>query len=526
MHPNPHNRPESPARGAEMPVKRALMRFFVWALLGLAGLCAAQAQPAAEVRSATGVVFSQPPGGQVKVVQTGAKLSVGETVGTQKGAFALIVFNDGSRVALRPESALAIRGFSFKPEDPANDQMSVQLLKGWLRNVSGQIGKRGNESAFDMKVADTTIGIRGTDFAVRLCDEECAASTEPDPEGVLPQSGRLGQLLSSSQGVLRFRDGVTQQTVSSEGALFLGDALLTGDFEALLGLDDGTRVVLGPRTSVALRAEEDERGRRAIRLDLLQGTLRVATAAQPAARLYGLLVNAGELLGVRQDTSLDVGCEQSASPGAFSCPAAVALLRRGRAEVLSTTGLRSLQPALPQRLAEPGAAPPTPAPAPPGPGRSSGNSTPQDWDTWAPGAHPMRTLRTYTQWRQDQLRSQDPAQGVVWLIAQAPPAPAPGVSGPQAPRTSGLFDPNDMPRDAARPPSAGERPQLGVYVATFEGQVSLTNPAGQILIPAGQGGFTPPIPTSPPRPMPAAPRFMEQDKELERSKLYPGQCSR
>jgi len=66
----------------------------------------------------------------------------------------------------------------------------------------------------------------------------------------------------SSQTVLRFRDGVTPQSVSAEGALFLGDALLTGDAEALVGLDDGTRIVLGPRTSVALRAEEDDRGQR------------------------------------------------------------------------------------------------------------------------------------------------------------------------------------------------------------------------------------------------------------------------
>ena len=522
-----------------MGVKQNLMSFAFWALLSLANLSTALAQPAAEVRNATGVVFSQPPGGQVKVIQTGAKLSVGETVGTQKGAFALIVFNDGSRVALRPESALAIRGFSFKPDDPANDQMSVQLLKGWLRNVSGQIGKRGNEAAFDMKVSDTTIGIRGTDFAVRLCDEECAAGTDPNPEGVLPQSGRLGQLLSSSQTVLRFRDGVTPQTVSNEGALFLGDALLTGDAEALVGLDDGTRIVLGPRTSVALRAEEDERGRRAVRLDVLQGTLRVVTAPQPAARLYGLLVNAGELLGVRQDTAVDVSCEQTAAPGAFSCPSAVALLRRGRSEVLSTTGLRSLPPARPQRLAEPGAT--QPAATPSAPARTTSQSNQREWDTWAPGAHPLNSLRTYAQWRQDQARAQDPLSGTPWLSAQmtaaqlwAQATPVPNASDAQggagnttpAPRISGLFDPNDIPRETSRPPSAGERPQQGVYVATFDGLVSLTSPGGQILIAAGQGGFAPPIPTTLPRFLPAAPRFMEQDRELERSKLYPDQCTR
>jgi hypothetical protein len=534
------------------------------ALLGFGSWSLAQAQPAAEVRSATGVVFAQPQGGQVKIVQAGAKLSVGDTVGTQKGAFALVVFNDGSRVALRPESAIAIRGFSFKPDDPANDQMSVQLLKGWLRNVSGQIGKRGNEAGFEMKVNDTTIGIRGTDFGVRLCDEECAASQEAVPEGVLPQSGRLGQLLSSSQPVQRLSDGVNPLELAAGGALFLGDVVTSGDAEALLGLDDGTRLVLGPATRLALRAEEDERGRRAIRVDLKQGNLRLATPTQPGARLYGLLVNAGQLLGVRQDTALDVGCEQAADEGAFACAGANVVLRRGQSEVLTDTGLRSLRPGLPQRLAEPGAppppaqaapgaapvpassapsapaAPPTPTPptTPPTPrtersmqpavatiARTHNTTTGAErWDTWAPGAHPMSSLRTYAQWRERQTLQADPTTQGLWLIAQAAAAPQPPTLPTPGPRTSGLFDPLDIPRDAARPPSAAERAQRGVYTAVFEGRITLANPRGQILIPAGQGGFSPPAPTVPPRPLPAAPRFMELDKELDRGKLFPGQC--
>lgn len=512
------------------------------ALVGLGSWALGIAQPAAELRSASGVVFAQPSGGQVKIVQTGAKLSVGDTVGTQKGAFALVVFNDGSRVALRPESAIAIRGFSFKPEDPANDQMSVQLLKGWLRNVSGQVGKRGNEAAFDMKVADTTIGIRGTDFAVRLCDEECAASTEAVPEGLLPQSGRLGQLLSSNAPVQRLRDGVTPQALEPSGALFLGDVVGTAEAEALIGLDDGTRIVLGPQTRVALRAEEDERGRRAVRLDTLQGTLRVAAAVNPGARLYGLLLNAGELIGVRQDAALDISCEQAAPEGAFACQAASVVLRRGQSEVLSDTGLRSLRPGVPQRLAEPGAPPPPPPQVPQVPGQTptppttpgpsapaapapQASTSPPEWDTWAPGAHPMARLRTFAGWQAQQARSQDPITATTWLIAQANPSnPAAPSLPPPGPRTGGLFDPNDIPREAARPPSAVERPQAGVYTAVFEGRIALSNPRGQILIPAGQGGFAPPTPTVPPRPLPAAPRFMELDKELDRGKLFPGQC--
>jgi len=513
---------------------------FITLCLGV--MSSAQSQPAAELRSVTGVVFAQPSGGQVRIVKAGAQLSVGDTVGTQKGAFALLVFNDGSRVALRPESAMAIRGFSFKPDDPANDQMSVQLLKGWLRNVSGQIGKRGNEAAFDMKVADTTIGIRGTDFGVRLCDAECAAAPEETLEGVLPQSGRLGQVLATNAPLERLTEGLTPLEAPPNAPLFLGDVITTADAEALLGLDDGTRIVLAPQTRVALRAEEDERGRRVVRIDIKQGAMRVATpAAQPGARLYGLLINAGELLGVRPDSAVDVGCETPADPSAFACPAASIVLRRGQAEVLTGSGFRSVRPGAPQRLVDPISAPPPAPPAPPATAPSApaspaepsvpnapraGATDPQPsqvWDTWAPGAHPMRTLRTFTAWRERQSAQ---ASFGGWL-AQAPEPPGMRpvqFSAGQGPRVGGLFDPLDLPRDAARPPSAGERPQQGIYTAVFAGRIALTNPRGQILIPAGQGGFAPLVPTIPPRPLPAAPRFMELDKELDKSKLYPGQC--
>ena len=532
-------------------------------------------QPAAELRSVTGTVFTQKPSAEVQIATKGVKLTVGDMVGTEKGAFALVVFNDGSRVALRPESLLAIRGFSFKPDDPSQDKLSVELVKGWLRNVSGQIGKRGNQAAFDMQVSDTTIGIRGTDFAVRLCDEACAGGESRGDEGVLPQSGRLGQVLSADLPPQRTRDGITAPAPAGT-VLVLGDTVSAETSEALLGLDDGTRLVLAPGSSVALRAEEDERGRRAIRLDVLRGTLRIATPPQAGARLYGLLVNAGELLGVRQDSALDIACEVDAPPTAFACPQASATLRRGRAEVLSDTAVRSLVNGQPTRLTEPAAEPATSPAAPAAPGASTDPTTPQtpappattsppgaapatipavpatqppaanppatgarqgdtrlaltwlpeEWDTWAPGMQPRAAWRRAVAWPGAAPRDGAPGawsgQMPPLHIAQATPLGAPG--GGIAPPHGGL-DPLDIPVDAARPPGAGAALEQGVYTAVFQGQIALARPAGQILIPAGQGGFAPATP-QPPRALPAAPAFMERDQQLDRSRLQPEQCPR
>jgi hypothetical protein len=480
----------------------ALVLALACAVVPLPG--AAQAgKVAAVLRSATGTVFQQPSGGQVRVVQAGVELAVGDTVGTQKGAFALVVFSDGSRVALRPESAMAIRGYSFKPDDPVNDQMSMQLLKGWLRVVSGQIGKRGDQAAFELKATDTTIGIRGTDFAVRLCELDCEGAAPSDLEGVLPQSGRLGRLLASAAPLRRLRDGVPTLDATLDTPIFLGDVLVVGNVEAVIGLDDGTRLVLGPGSRVALRAEEDAREQRVVRLDLLEGVLRLATPPQPRARLYAVLVNAGGLVGLRPDTAIDLACEGPAQARAFACEAAAVEVRDGAADVLSVEGLRTLRAGARVRLVETAAGTAPRAGAPEGLPRCA--LAPQALATPRVAPLPDDTL---------------PGQSVPMAANHRVQLGAFGALGQR------LFDPRDIAPDTLRPAGAGQRPEPGVYAAVFEGLISVANPVGRILVPAGQGAFSPPDGRLPPRLLPVSPDFMERDRELDRSRMSPGECIR
>lgn len=448
-----------------MNVAAPVVRWLLAVALMLPGALAWAQQAAAELRTATGIVFAQQAGGIVRVLQAGAQLAVGDIIGTQKGSFALLVFADGARVALRPESALAIKAFSYRPEEAGADRMSVELLKGWLRHVSGQIGRRGDQAAFEMKVRDTTIGIRGTDYAVRLCDPLCVADRTEPAEGVLPQSGRLGQLLASAAPVRRLREGQLPRTLAAGEAVFLGDVLETTDTPALVGFNDGARLVLAPRTVIALRAEEDGSGRRAPRVDLLQGSLRVATLRLPGAEIYGLLVNAGGTLGVAPDTALDATCAAPAPTAALACESAEVLLRRGTAAVLGDGAAQPLVPDRPLRLGSGAASPAAPA-------GSAGSGAPA------------------------------------------------GVAA----ETALLVDPLEVAPETARPPSVTEMPSLGTYVAVFEGLVSVANPLGELLVGPGQGAFSPLLPTFMPRLLPASPDYMERDSELERSRLFPGMC--
>lgn len=454
------------ARAHRQRLLSGLRGLAAWALARLlAGVCLAAApawaQPtAAEIRTAVGVVFAQAAGGEVRLLQAGGRLTVGDTVGTQKGAFALLVFGDGSRVAMRPETALTVRGFRYRPEDAQQDELALQMLQGWLRKVSGEVGKR-NPRSFELRVGDATIGIRGTDFSVRICDAACLRERALGGEGVLPQSGRLGQVVAVTTPLRRQRNEVVDRAAGG-AMLLLGDVLATDDEQAIVGLDDGSRIVLGPRSVVALRSVEDDLGRRAVRLDLMQGVLRVAAGPRPGARMYGLLVNAGSTVGLRPDAALDASCAAPASAQAFACEAASVLLRQGRADVLGDAGAQALEPGRLERL----------------------------------------------------------------QVGQAAPAPAPLDTPAAQPTGTPPTDPLDIPVEGSRPPSVAEQPVPGAYLAVFDGLVSVSNALGEVVVGLSQGAFVPLLPTAPPRALPASPLYMERDLELDRSRLYPEMCVR
>ncbi len=60
---------------------------------------------------------------------------------------------------------------------PQEDGALLRLLKGGLRTVTGLMGKR-RPDAFQLGTATATIGIRGTDFVVRVCTDDCTADTK------------------------------------------------------------------------------------------------------------------------------------------------------------------------------------------------------------------------------------------------------------------------------------------------------------------------------------------------------------
>lgn len=178
----------------------------------------------------------------------GQTLRTGDRITTAITGLALVQMTDGARVSVRPGSDLVLKDYNFQPAAPDN-KMVIQLVKGGLRTVSGLVAKTGPDAS-RVETKTATVGIRGTDFDVRLCEADCAAergAIKQPPRDLLPKA---------SARVLTFRGGAQlvgldgQARPVVEGApVYPGDRVETAPMAQLtLALRDGGLVVLDAAT--------------------------------------------------------------------------------------------------------------------------------------------------------------------------------------------------------------------------------------------------------------------------------------
>lgn len=142
-----------------------LIRAIVFIFLLMAGsLAMAQPsspdQPIGKVIFATGDAYAD----QVKV-QSGSPVHVGQALSTSAGGHLHVRMIDGAFLSLRPSSAAKVSLYTIDLEQPANNQIRIDVQYGVVRSVTGK-GGEDNHAAFRLNTPVAAIGIRGTDFIV------------------------------------------------------------------------------------------------------------------------------------------------------------------------------------------------------------------------------------------------------------------------------------------------------------------------------------------------------------------------
>jgi len=143
-----------------------------------------------EVALTKGVVTARSVNRPLTALAKGSPIYLGDIIETASRSFAVIKFSDGGKVTLRPDTRFDINEYDGTA---GQEKQSFELLKGGLRAVTGAIGKAKPEEV-TYTSRNTTIGIRGTTFVMKMCrdllpgevpepgDNVCQVSTDADSE--------------------------------------------------------------------------------------------------------------------------------------------------------------------------------------------------------------------------------------------------------------------------------------------------------------------------------------------------------
>lgn len=272
----------------------------------------ASAAPAGNVAESEGTVFVTAADGRKRLVSVGSTLEKGDTIQTGRQSSAKIRYADGSEMYVRPSSTLVIQDFSFEEKQPDKDSFVVGLVRGGLRQITGAIGKRGNQDAYRLNSPTSTMGIRGTDFTARLCQgNDCSEGAKSTR---VPSSGRtvVAKVVDFKGKVSALQASGLRRDLSEDGSVYQDDLIeVQGQGHAALLFIDETRIVVPGNSSFRVsnyhyNKEKPQQSKAGF--DLVRGSLRMATGLIGKGAPANVSVSTGTAtIGIR-GTSFDLAC--------------------------------------------------------------------------------------------------------------------------------------------------------------------------------------------------------------------------
>ncbi len=124
--------------------------------------------------------------GRFSRLQQNTIIYEGDRVETPPGSELAILLDDGAEIFLKEDSVIKVSEYRIT-EDYGVDSSSVfDLLRGGFRKITGAIGSSAL-SNYQVQVGLVTIGVRGTEYVVKLCKQDDCTQTvsRNDPDAKL-----------------------------------------------------------------------------------------------------------------------------------------------------------------------------------------------------------------------------------------------------------------------------------------------------------------------------------------------------
>ena len=126
------------------------------------------------VVASRGEVIALSNGGSRELKQ-GDFIYVNDEIITSNRSFAVLQFEDGAKVTVRPDSTMIIETYLYNGN--AGDEATLNLVEGGLRVITGAMAKSNPEN-YKVRTPVALMGVRGTEFSVILCGDQICGEDE------------------------------------------------------------------------------------------------------------------------------------------------------------------------------------------------------------------------------------------------------------------------------------------------------------------------------------------------------------
>ena len=142
---------------------------------------AAKRKQVGEVIEVRGQTIAVNPQKVSRDLVVGDDVFVGDKIVTGGDGYVRLQMVDNARLDLRCYSIMVIEKYDVQSK---NRSSILNLLQGSLRKVSGEIGKKG-EDTYELKTPVASVGVRGTEYALRVFQSQgCDGSVDTDDDGL------------------------------------------------------------------------------------------------------------------------------------------------------------------------------------------------------------------------------------------------------------------------------------------------------------------------------------------------------
>ena len=124
--------------------------------------------------------------GETQILETNSPIYEGDRITTGMGSTAYIAMDDGAEIYLKEDSVIKISTYVINSGFDKDSSSVLDLIRGGLRKITGSIGASAL-SNYQVQTGLATIGIRGTEYVIKLCKQDDCNQTvgRNDPDAKL-----------------------------------------------------------------------------------------------------------------------------------------------------------------------------------------------------------------------------------------------------------------------------------------------------------------------------------------------------